>query len=153
MPDAAGSGPVVFAADRVAFVRGQVLLAVVVALLSAALFLLIGSAYWWLGPVAAFAAVGLRAAMSWRTETGLSWNLDAERIAGSDGDSIALGDVDRVRRLGSGVLVAGRDGDRLVLRHLADPEAVRDAVAAALRPEPDGFPRTMPAVERGEGHG
>jgi hypothetical protein len=123
----------VWSADPATFVRGAVFVAVVMALATSAALFLLGNRFFWIGAVASFAVVAVRAARTYRLETGRRWDLSPGRIVADDGQSVALAEIDRVRRLGSAVQVTARDGTRLLLRHLAEPAAVSAAIDAARR--------------------
>lgn len=120
-----------FPADRRAYVRGHVSLALLGSIIGAAILLLIGNPHAWVAPVAAVGAIAVRGFYLASEELAVVWEIRDACLASSDGRSVPLDRIERVRRLGTAVQVVTRSGDKYLLKHQADPESVRARILAA----------------------
>lgn len=83
------------------------------------------------GVLAAFLAIGFRAVYFRSEVMARRWRLTDRRLLGPQARSVMLLEVDMVRRLMGDVQIVSRSGGKHLLRHMADPQAVVDAVLAA----------------------
>lgn len=121
----------VWRADRTAYIRDHVMIAAIGAMLTCLVLWWVGNGDWWVGLIAAPAAVLVRGWYLASEELALTWTLTREAVLGSQGKRISLRDVEKVRSLGSAVQIITRSGDKHLLKYLADPAATRDRIAAA----------------------
>ncbi|SFC93001.1 hypothetical protein [Tropicimonas isoalkanivorans] len=134
MDERDGSAETVLAswpADRGAYIRGYVRLAVIGSVVSAAVLLALGNDDPWVGPVGVVLALAVRGFYLASEELSVRWDLTGSRLVSSFGKSIPLRDIARVRRLGTAVQVVTRGGDKHLMKHLAQPEVARDRIARA----------------------
>ena len=127
------SAPVVWQADRATYIRDHLLIAALGAVGTCLVLWWLGNGDWWVGLIAAPAAVAVRGWYLASEELALSWELSGSELRGSQGKRIALNDVEAVRSLGSAVQLVTRTGDKHLMKYLADPAAARDRIKAACK--------------------
>jgi len=121
-----------FTADRATYIRAHVLLAVVGGIAATAVLYAMGNPHGWVGIVAAILGIGVRGAYLMSEELGHVWTLTATDLKGPGGRRVALGDIARVRIIGSAAQVITRDGDKHLIKFLSEPAAAKAAIEAAL---------------------
>ena len=138
MSDAALSRPVPaegedvlaeFAPDRATYWRDQAWMAALGMAGGMAVLWAIGNPHVWTGAVGGLAAVGLRSWYLLSEEMAVRWVLTDQRLLGPNGRQIRIGEIERLRGLGSAVQVVTATGDKHLLKYQAD----RDATLARLR--------------------
>lgn len=118
-------------ADKTTYIRDHVMIAAVGAVGTCLLLWWIGNADWWVGLIAAPAAVAVRGVYLASEELALSWELTADAVVSSQGKRIPLDGIARVRSLGSAVQIITKTGDKHLMKYFAEPATIRDAVARA----------------------
>lgn len=118
-----------FAPDRATYWRDQAWMAALGMAGGMAVLWAIGNPHVWTGAVGGLAAVGLRSWYLLSEEMAVRWVLTEERLLGPNGRRVRLGEIERVRSLGSAVQVVTTSGDKHLLKYQAD----RDATLARLR--------------------
>jgi len=114
-----------FQPDKRTYVQSQVTLAVLSGVLAVVALMLVGNASPWVGIVAAFLGIGVRAVYLMSEELSASWTLTDAALYGPGGRQILLGNVARVRRIGSAVQVVTQKGDKHLVKFVPDPGAVQ----------------------------
>ncbi len=118
-------------ADRRTYIRDHVVLAVIGAVATCLLLYWMGNSDWWVGVIAAPAALAVRGFYLASEELVLVWQMTPQEIRGSQGKRVALSEIETVRSLGSSVQLVTRGGDKHLMKYMADPAAVKRAVARA----------------------
>ncbi|SIS77942.1 hypothetical protein [Phaeovulum vinaykumarii] len=122
----------VFTADRRRYWRDHLAMAglgIVVASLGLALF---GRAHTIpAGVLGVVAAVGLRGLYLASEAFARRWQLTDRRLIGPQGRQVMLLEIETVRRLMGDVQIVSRDGQKHLIKHLADPQAVLDTILDA----------------------
>jgi len=118
-----------FAPDRATYWRDQAWMAALGMAGGMAVLWAIGNPHVWTGAVGGLAAVGLRSWYLLSEEMAVRWVLTEERLLGPNGRRVRLGEIERLRSLGSAVQVVTAAGDKHLLKYQAD----RDATLARLR--------------------
>jgi hypothetical protein len=117
-----------FAPDRATYWRDQAWMAALGMAGGMAVLWAIGNPHVWTGAVGGLAAVGLRSWYLLSEEMAVRWVLTEERLLGPNGRRVRLGEIERLRSLGSAVQVVTAAGDK----HLLKYQANRDATLARL---------------------
>jgi hypothetical protein len=125
------SGDTVFRPDRGAYIRSQAWLAAGAMAIGMAILWAMGNPHVWTGAIGGLAAIALRAWYLSDEELGTEWTLTGTRLEGPGWRDMALADISLVRTLGSYVQVVTVQGDKHLLKYLADPEGVKAAIDAA----------------------
>ncbi|PRY24332.1 hypothetical protein CLV78_103198 [Aliiruegeria haliotis] len=115
--------------DRRIYIRDHVLMAVALSVLATLVLFLLGNPDFWVGAVGACLAIAVRGGYLASEELGLRWDLSARAITATSGRSVALRDLDKVRTLGSAVQLITRDGNKQLIRYMADPAEVQRRIA------------------------
>ena len=138
MSDTGPSGPVLaegetvvaeFAPDRATYWRDQAWMAALGMAGGMAVLWAIGNPHVWTGAVGGLAAVGIRSWYLLSEEMAVRWVLTENRLLGPNGRKVRIGEIARLRSLGSAVQVITASGDKHLLKYQAD----RDATLAQLR--------------------
>ncbi|GHG84585.1 hypothetical protein [Pseudodonghicola xiamenensis] len=120
-----------FPADRTAYVRAHLWLALG-AMAGATLILwLIGNPYVWTGLVAGAGAIALRGFYLASEELAAVWAIEGHDLTGPGGQRISLARIETIRTIGSFVQVITRDGHKYLIKYQADPQATMTAIERA----------------------
>ena len=92
-----------------------------------------GNPYPWTGPVAAALALGLRGLYLRSEAMADVWRLTDNALVGPGARRVALADITLVRKLMGHVQVVTRQGDKILIRYLADAPAAMSAIEAARK--------------------
>ena len=122
-----------FAPSRQVYNRDHIRLAAVGAIGAFGLLLLIDNDYAWTGLVAAPAAVALRGVYVASEEMGKVWRLSGNELIGPQGRRVFLHQIAKVRRLGSAVQIVTEEGDKHLIKYLADPKAAQTRIETAIK--------------------
>ena len=117
--------------DRAAFIRAHAVMAGIGAVAAGGVLVAMGDANWWVGPVAAVGALGVRGVWLMSEAMGFVWHLTDRRLIGPGGRIVALADLERVRILLGDVQIVTRGGDKHLIRYLADASAGMAEIEAA----------------------
>ncbi len=120
-----------FRADRAAYWRGHLVMAVVGGALAGLALLLIGNAAPWVGPLGAGAALLVRGAYLAGETLSLRWHLSDRRLVLPGGRAFQLGDITLVRRFLGDVQIVTRQGDKHLIKYQADPAATAATITRA----------------------
>jgi len=121
----------VFRPDRAAYVRAHTWMAAVAMAAGMAVLWAVGNPHVWTGAIGGLAAIGLRGWYLASEELAVEWTLTDARLEGPGWRNMALADIETVRILGSYVQVVTVQGDKHLLKYLADPEGAKVAIEAA----------------------
>lgn len=121
----------VIRADAGVYLRNALVLAVVLGALAGGVLLALGNPFPWVGPVAALAAVALRAVWLRSEALAAEWRLTDRRLLGPAGQAIPLGAIAAVRPVFGDLVVITRTGDKHLLKYLANGPAIRAAIETA----------------------
>lgn len=120
--------------DRARYWRDNAILALVGMLAVGVVLVLIGSPHAAIGALGAPLAVGVRAVYLASETLGARWWLTSHRLVLPGARAVGLLEVETVRKLLGDVQVVTRAGDKHLMKHVADPEAlVADITAARAR--------------------
>lgn len=120
-----------FQADRATYIRDHAWMAALGMAGGMLVLWAIGSPHVWTGAVGGLAAIVLRGWYVASDELGVRWDLTNKRLLGPQTRAITLGNIARVRTLGSAVQVISRSGDKYLLKYQPDAQAVRAQLEAA----------------------
>jgi hypothetical protein len=121
----------VFRPDRGTYIRDHAWMAALAMAGAMAVLWVIGNPHVWTGAVAGLAAVGIRAWYLASEELGHEWRIEDGALHGPGGRRVRLGEIARLRTLGSAVQVVTHGGDKHLIKYLADREAVLTAIRQA----------------------
>ena len=120
-----------FQADRATYIKAHAMLAVLGGIAATVVLYAIGNPHGWVGIIAGILGVGVRGWYMMSEELGHVWTLTAQDLSGPMGRRVTLGNIARVRTLGSAVQVVTAGGDKHMIKFLADPAEVKDRIEAA----------------------
>ncbi|MBL9047937.1 MAG: hypothetical protein JNK34_11620 [Tabrizicola sp.] len=120
-----------FRADRLAYWRGHLIMAVVLGAAAGLFLIWQGNPYPVAGPFGAAIAIAARAAFLASEALTEVWRLTDRRLLGPGGRSIPLPQVLSARPFFGAVQVTTAAGDKHLLKYLADPNAVASRLRAA----------------------
>lgn len=112
-----------FTADRAAYWRGHLILAVVLGTAAGLFLIWQGNPYPVAGPFGAVLAIGARAAYLASEALAETWRLTDCRLLGPGGRAIPLAQVQSARPFLGSVQVTTTSGDRHLIKYQADPAA------------------------------
>ena len=121
-----------FRADRLAYWRGHLILAVVLGAAAGLFLLWQGNPYPVAGPLGAALAIGARAAFLASEALAETWRLTDRRLLGPGGRAIARAQIRAAAPVLGSVQVTTTTGDRHLIKYQADPAAT--AVRILARP-------------------
>ncbi|MBN2907507.1 MAG: hypothetical protein JXJ18_12430 [Rhodobacteraceae bacterium] len=122
-----------FHAARATYVRDHVILAALGSLGAMGVLLAMGDPNFWVGTVAAVAAIGVRGAYLASDDLTARWDLTQTRLLGPQGRAVRLDRIARLNSLGSAIQIVTQDGDKHLMKYLADKAAVKARIEAAQR--------------------
>jgi hypothetical protein len=125
-----------FRADRLAYWRGHLILAVVLGAIAGLFLIWQGNPYPVAGPFGAAIAIAARAAFLASEALTEVWRLTDRRLLGPGGRAILLPQIKGARAFLGSVQVSTATGDKHLIKYQADPAAVaaRLLSAAGRRP-------------------
>jgi hypothetical protein len=112
-----------FRADRTAYWRGHLIMAVVLGAAAGLFLLWQGKPYPVAGPLGAVLAIGARAAYLASEALAEVWRLTDRRLLGPGGRTISLAQIRSARAFLGAVQITTTAGDRHLIKYLADPDA------------------------------
>jgi hypothetical protein len=112
-----------FAADRMAYWRGHLILAVVLGTAAGLFLMILGNPYPVAGPFGAILAIGARAGFLASEALAETWRLTNRRLLGPGGRAIPLAQVQSARAFLGAVQITTKTGDRHQIKYQADPAA------------------------------
>jgi hypothetical protein len=117
-----------FRADRIAYWRGHLILAVVLGTAAGLILMWQGNPYPVAGPLGALLAIGVRAVYLASEALAETWRLTDRRMLGPGGRAIALVQIRSAQPVLGAVQITTKAGDRHLIKYLADPAAVADRI-------------------------
>ena len=120
-----------FRADRAAYWRGHLIMAVVLGAAAGLFLLWQGNPYPVAGPLGAVLAIGARAAYLAAEALTETWRLTDRRLLGPGGRAIALAQIKSARAFLGAVQLTTRSGDRHLIKYMADPDATAVRITGA----------------------
>ncbi|WP_113912402.1 hypothetical protein [Roseovarius dicentrarchi] len=121
----------VFHADRRAYWRDHAWMAAGAMALGMAILAAMGNAHVWTGAVGGLAAIALRAFYLSTESLSAEWQLTDRRLLGPGPTAVSLGNIEKVRGLGSAVQIITRSGDKFLLKFQPDRPATEARIMAA----------------------
>ncbi|MES2539054.1 MAG: hypothetical protein V4583_00480 [Pseudomonadota bacterium] len=112
-----------FKADRMAYWRGHLIMAVVLGAAAGLFLVWQGNPYPVAGPFGAVIAIGLRAAYLASEALSETWRLTDRRLLGPGGRAIPRAQIKGARAFLGAVQVTTSTGDRHLIKYQADPTA------------------------------
>ncbi|MBK5934519.1 hypothetical protein C8N32_104175 [Rhodovulum imhoffii] len=122
-----------FHTDRAAYIRDHVLMAAIGGVGAMAGMYLMGNPDFWVGAVAALAAVAVRGGYLASEDLSARWDLTGTRLIGPQGRAARLAEIEKLNNLGSAIQIVTRSGDKHLMKYLADKPAVKARLEAAIR--------------------
>ena len=113
-----------FRADRTAYWRGHLILAVVLGAAAGLFLMWQGNPYPVAGPFGAVLAIGARAAYLASEALSESWRLTDRRLLGPGGRAIPRAQIRDARAFLGSVQITTSTGDRHLIKYQADPAAI-----------------------------
>ena len=110
-----------FRADRAAYWRSHLIMAVVLGAAAGLFLLWQGNPYPVAGPLGAVLAIGARAAYLASEALADVWRLTDRRLLGPGGRAIPLAQIKAARPVLGSVQITTTAGDRYLIKYLADP--------------------------------
>lgn len=117
-----------FRADRMAYWRSHLIMAVVLGSAAGLFLMWQGNPYPVAGPMGAVLAIGARAAYLASEALAEVWRLTDRRLLGPGGRAIPLAQIRSARPVLGAVQVTTTAGDRHLIKYLADPAAAADRI-------------------------
>ena len=114
----------IFAPSKAVYVRAHVTMAVVFMALGMAVLWYMGNPHIWTGAIGGMAAVALRGWYLMDEVLTETWTLTPTRLEGPGGRLVPLNQIKTLRTLGGSVQVVTQSGDKHLIKHQADPQAV-----------------------------
>lgn len=118
-----------FRADRGAYWKGHLIMAVVLGAVAGVALMVMGNPYPVMGPVGAGLAIAGRAAFLASEALTDVWTLTDRRLLGPSARAIPLARIAQARPFFGAVQIVTREGDKHLIKYMADA----DAVAARIR--------------------
>jgi len=106
-----------FQADRIAYWRGHLIMAVVAGVLAGGVLVALGNTAPWVGPVGAALALMFRSAFMASEVLGLRWQLTDRRLIVPGGRTFRLGDIVQARPFLGDVQIVTRQGDKHLIKY------------------------------------
>ena len=113
-----------FRPDRGVYVRNTLILMAVFGVIAGGVLVAMGDANPWTGPLAAILGIGARAWYLASEALSAEWRLTDRRLLGPAGQVIARADLADARKVFGEVAVITRSGEKFLIKHPSDPEAV-----------------------------
>jgi hypothetical protein len=120
-----------FRADRLAYWRGHLILAVVLGAAAGLILIWLGNPYPVAGPFGAAIAIAARAAFLASEALTDTWRLTDRRLLGPGGRVILLLQVQAARPFLGAVQVTTTTGDKHLIKYQSDPAATADRILTA----------------------
>lgn len=117
-----------FAPDRMAYLRGHLVLAVLAGLAAGLVLVAMGNPFPWAGPVATLIAVTARAAFLYSEAMAGHWVLTRTRLLGPGGRVVALNQIRAIRPFFGDVMIAAATGDKHLMKYMPHPATVIAAI-------------------------
>jgi hypothetical protein len=117
-----------FRADRTAYWRSHLIMAVVLGATAGLFLVWQGNPYPVAGPMGAVLAIGARAAYLASEAVAEVWRLTDRRLLGPGGRAIPLAQVQQVRPVLGSVQITTTSGDRHLIKYQADPAATANRI-------------------------
>lgn len=118
--------------DRMAYLRAYATMAAIAMAIGMGVLWAMGNPYPWTGAVGGLAAIVLRGWYLSSEELAIAWSLTEDRLDGPGWRKMALRDITTVRTLGSSVQVITANGDKHLIKYLADAKAAQARLEAAV---------------------
>ena len=112
-----------FRADRLAYWRSHLIMAVVLGVAAGLFLILLGNPWPAAGHCGAVLAIGARAAYLAPQALAEVWRLTDRRLLGPDGRAIPLARIRSARPFLGAVQITTTTGDRALIRYQSDPDA------------------------------
>lgn len=122
-----------FRADRLAYWRSHLIMAVVLGAAAGLLLIWLGNPYPVAGPFGAVIAIGARAAFLAPEALGDVWRLTDRRLLGPGARAIPLAQIKSARPFLGAVQITTSTGDRHLIKYLADPAATATRIMESRR--------------------
>lgn len=119
------------ASDRGRYWRDHGVLAILGMVAVGGVLLALGNPHAAIGALGAPLAIGVRAAYLASEQLGNRWWLTSQRLLLPGGRALGLMEIATARRLMGDVQIITRNGDKHLLRHIADPAGLVAAIEAA----------------------
>lgn len=120
-----------FVPDRGTYIREHAWMAVIAMAGGMVILWAVGNPHVWTGAIGGLAAIVVRGGYVASDELAVRWDLTDRRLLGPQTRAVALGQITKVRGLGSAVQVVTRDGDKHLLKYQADKAAVMARIEQA----------------------
>ncbi len=120
-----------FRADRLAYWKGHLVMAVVLGTAAGLFLVWQGNPFPVAGPLGAALAIGIRAAYLASEALAETWTLTERRLLGPGGRSLPLAQLAQARPFLGAVQIVTLGGDKHLMKYLADPAAAASRILSA----------------------
>ncbi len=117
--------------DRATYIRDHAVMAVLGMGVVGMVLALIGSDHWLIGSLGAVLALIVRGLWLYSEQMKFHWVLSNMRIVGPGGRQAYLLELETVRRLFGDIQLVTKGGDKHLIKHVADAEAIVAEIEAA----------------------
>ena len=117
--------------DRATYIRDHAVMAVLGMGIVGMVLALIGSDHWLIGSLGAVLALIVRGLWLYSEQMKFHWVLSNMRLVGPGGRQAYLLELETVRRLFGDIQLVTKGGDKYLIKHVADAEAIVAEIEAA----------------------
>lgn len=107
------------------------MLAAIGSVAAAGVLIAMGDPNYWVGPVGAALAIGVRGVYVASEQIGMTWQLTDRRLITPAGITVPRSEIVKVRTIISAAQVITRSGEKYMLKYQADPKAVAAMIMTA----------------------
>ncbi len=118
--------------SKAVFIRVQLVMAVLGAVLITGGLVLAGNPDWWVGIVGSFAGIGMRGYYIADEQLAFEWVLTDTQLLAPSARAIGLHEIETVRSLLGSVQVITKNGDKFLIKYQARPEQVIAEINGAV---------------------
>ncbi len=118
--------------SKAVFIRVQLVMAVLGAVLITGGLILAGNPDWWVGIVGSFAGIGMRGYYIADEQLAFEWVLTDTQLLAPSERAIRLHEIETVRSVLGSVQVITKNGDKFLIKYQARPEQVIAEINGAV---------------------
>ncbi len=118
--------------NKAVFIRVQVTMAIIGAVLITGGLVLAGNPDWWVGIVGSFAGIAMRGYYIADEQLGFEWVLTDTHLQSPYERAIGLGEIKALRSVLGAVQVITKEGEKFLIKYQAEPEKVIAEINGAM---------------------
>lgn len=120
-----------FTGSKSTYIKEHVLLAALGSVLAVGVLIWMGDPNYWVGPIAAVLAIGVRGVYVASEQIGMTWQLTDHRLITPTGMGVRRSDIAKVNTVFSAAQVVTTSGDKFMIKYLDDPKGVATTIMTA----------------------